>query len=117
MANRVKFMGYRNDVLEIMRGARGFVSLSLHEGMPNTVLEAASCHLPLLLSDIPEHRSLFSPCEALFCSPSNVQTIVSLLNKLIDGSPKRVYPNLKKFSEENIVGEYSLVYNKILNND
>lgn len=117
MTKRVKFIGYRSDVLEIMKGARGFVSLSLHEGMPNTVLEAASCQLPLLLSDIPEHRSLFFPSEALFCPPIDIQTITGLLNKLVDRHTKCFYPSLNKFSEENIVSEYNLVYNKILFND
>lgn len=116
LTKRVKLIGYRSDVLEILKGARGFVSLSLHEGMPNTVLEAASCQLPLLLSDIPEHRSLFSLSEVLFCPAIDVQAITVLLNSLVNNNKKYIYPSLNKFSEEKIVSEYTLVYNKILNN-
>jgi glycosyltransferase involved in cell wall biosynthesis len=114
MTKRVKVIGYRSDVLEIMKAARGFVSLSLHEGMPNAVLEAASSQLPLLLSDILEHRSLFFPSEVLFCPPKDIQTITCLLNILVDRGTKRVYPSLNIFSEENIVSEFNLVFNKIL---
>ena len=114
LEKRVKLIGYRSDVLEILKGARGFVSLSLHEGMPNTVLEAASCQLPLLLSDIPEHRSLFSSSEVLFCPAIDIKAITVLLDILVNGYKKHIYPSLDKFSEENVVGEYSLVYNKIL---
>ncbi len=113
---RVKLTGYRSDVLEILKGARGFVSLSLHEGMPNTVLEAASCQLPLLLSDIPEHRSLFSSSEVLFCPAIDIKNITVLLDSLVKRNKKYIYPSLDKYSEESVVSEYNLVYNKILSN-
>lgn len=35
-----------------------FVSASLSEGLPNGVLEALSCNLPTVLSDIPSHKEL-----------------------------------------------------------
>jgi glycosyltransferase involved in cell wall biosynthesis len=34
------------------------LSFSLHEGMPNVVMEAVAVGLPAVVSDIPEHRAL-----------------------------------------------------------
>jgi glycosyltransferase involved in cell wall biosynthesis len=45
-------------VMKFLEGADAFISLSCYEGLPLAVLEAASCRLPLILSDIPAHRYL-----------------------------------------------------------
>lgn len=43
-------------LLIAQKAADAFISLSCYEGLPLTVLEAASLNLPLILSDIPAHR-------------------------------------------------------------
>lgn len=45
-------------VLTLLRISDVFMSFSLYEGMSNSELEAASCGLPLLVSDIPAHRDI-----------------------------------------------------------
>ncbi len=37
-----------------------YISASFSEGLPNTVLEAMSCGLPVILSDIPQHNEIIS---------------------------------------------------------
>lgn len=58
LGHRVRFLGFRNDVFALMSQARILLSFSLHEGMPNVLMEAAIIGLPAVVSDIPEHRSL-----------------------------------------------------------
>lgn len=58
LADRVSLLGFRNDVPELMSRARVLLSLSLHEGMPNVVMEAVAAGLPAVVSDIPEHRAV-----------------------------------------------------------
>ena len=50
--NRVRFLGFRRDVPEIMHQADLLVFPSIHEGLPVSVLEAMSCNLPVLASNI-----------------------------------------------------------------
>ena len=50
--------GFVDNVVPYLQAADLFVSASLSEGMPLAVLEAISCGLPALLSDIPPHREI-----------------------------------------------------------
>lgn len=58
VASRVELLGFRKDVPRLMSRARVMLSFSLHEGMPNVVMEAIGAGLPAVVSDIPEHRAL-----------------------------------------------------------
>lgn len=57
---RAEFLGWvkGEDLLTALRSSDVYVSASGWEGMSNSALEAMSCGLPLLLSDIPGHREL-----------------------------------------------------------
>lgn len=72
MENDVEFCGYFNDVQEIVNNADIYVSASLYEGLPGSVIEAMSLRKPLLLSDIGEHREVAIENEnALFFQTKN----------------------------------------------
>lgn len=58
----VVFHGFVDDVVPWLQASDLFVSASASEGMPLAVLEAISCGLPALLSDIPPHKEI---CKAL----------------------------------------------------
>jgi len=58
ISQRVRLLGFRQDVQTLMAKARVFLSFSVHEGMPNTVMEAITAGVPAVVSDIPEHRAL-----------------------------------------------------------
>ena len=48
----------KDDLLKQYQQADCYLNLSSYEGMPNTVLEAMACALPVIASDIPPHRGL-----------------------------------------------------------
>jgi glycosyltransferase involved in cell wall biosynthesis len=56
--SNIKIVGFQKNVRDYLIAADFFVSTSVTEGMPNSVLEAMSIGLPLLLSDIPAHREI-----------------------------------------------------------
>lgn len=56
--NNLLFMGNVNDVAYYLGVGDVYVSASKSEGLPNSVLEAMSCGLPVLLSDIQQHKEL-----------------------------------------------------------
>lgn len=54
----VHFVGSVDNVADYLAASDYFVSSSLSEGLPNTVLEALSAGLPSILSDIPSHMEI-----------------------------------------------------------
>ena len=61
MGGRVELLGFRSDIPALMGQARLLLSFSRYEGMPNVVMEAVTSGLPVVVSDIPEHRVLLGP--------------------------------------------------------
>lgn len=57
-SSNIKFLGRKDNVQEYLWASDVYVSPSLTEGLPTAVLEAMGCGLPLLLSDIPQHREI-----------------------------------------------------------
>jgi glycosyltransferase involved in cell wall biosynthesis len=56
--DNIKFVGNVDNVDEYLINSDLFISSSLSEGLPNTVLEAISYGVPVILSDIPPHREI-----------------------------------------------------------
>jgi glycosyltransferase involved in cell wall biosynthesis len=54
------FKGFVNNVNEYLQASDFFISASISEGLPNTVLEALGCGIPVILSDIPSHREILA---------------------------------------------------------
>ena len=75
-SDSVHFMGNVSNVADYLSYADYFVSASLSEGLPNTVLEALAAGLPVILSDIPSHQEIDAECNG-----------ASRIFKLSDGAP------------------------------
>jgi glycosyltransferase involved in cell wall biosynthesis len=60
-APRIRFLGYRADVPEILRAADAFVLPSHREGMPRSIIEAMLAGLPVVATDIRGSREEVVP--------------------------------------------------------
>jgi glycosyltransferase involved in cell wall biosynthesis len=59
-SENVIFRGHVNNVGDYLNAADGFISTSLSEGMPNSVLESLAYGVPVILSDIAPHQEILS---------------------------------------------------------
>ena len=84
LGSAIQFAGFVDDVVQQVSCAAAYVSLSSVEGRPNATIEAAATGCPMILSDIPEHRNLFSEEEAMFVATEDstrvAQTIIDTLS-------------------------------------
>ena len=81
---RVFIRKHTSELWSWMKRANLFVSVSLFEGSPNAVLEAAVLRCPLVLSDIAGHRELFSEDSATFVPVWSPREIAQAVTTLLD---------------------------------
>lgn len=116
----ISFRGKVFDVENYYKASDIYVSASVSEGMPMGVLEAMSYNLPVLLSDIVQHREVFSfntEIGELF-SLDNIKDFSHKLTKITkDDLSKKgniahqiVYEN---FNSENMSLQYEAFYRKV----
>lgn len=58
LQNDVLFLGFRNDINELMQAMDVFVLPSLWEGLPFTLVEAQAAGLPCVISDVVSDESI-----------------------------------------------------------
>lgn len=104
----------------LMKKSSIFVSLSAYEGCPNTVMEAMACECPLVLSDIPAHRSILDESSALFVDPANIQQIATAIVETLcnkDASTRRALiakHKSKKWSISEMARNYEKAYKELI---
>ncbi len=97
-SSNIIFKGNVPNVNEYLKCADVFVSASISEGLPNTVLEAALCGLTIIVSDIPQHHDVFvsSKEEAVYYFPiKDVDKLMLLFNKVKHNQTKHTCQTAK----------------------
>jgi len=116
MEDRVRILGYTTQLWSWMKRAKVFVSVSLFEGSPNTVLEAAAQRCPLVLSDIAEHRELFVDEMVFFVPPRTPGEIAHAILEVFrdpEGAKRRAesaYERVSRLTVDSVIGEYLSAY-------
>lgn len=111
----------REEVFKRIRNADYYISSSTLEGMPISVLEAMYCELPVILSDIPQHRELangnsFIPIIEFDIDKwkKQIMEYINMSNKekekLGKKSKEYVY---KYFSLKSMHNKYSKIYEEL----
>lgn len=91
----VNVLGFQDDIRIPLWAADCFALPSTHEGLPLAAIEALSCGLPVLLSDIPPHRELLSGKNDVgeLVKPSDRLAMSAALRRLSD-APRPFAPRL-----------------------
>jgi len=120
--NSVTFTGCRDNISDYLKASSIFVLPSILEGFSNAVLEAMSCGLPGVFTDIPGIRTAINHgVNGLLVKPGNSEmlanAIISLLlnkdmaNNLGEEARKTI---LEEFSVNKIVQQYINAYHSCL---
>jgi glycosyltransferase involved in cell wall biosynthesis len=117
----VRFFDDVANVENYLRASDIFVLSSFNEGMPNSVLEAMSCGLPVVCSNLPQITQAFPDGKGFFFSPSDVDGLVAHLINLMDseilrqstGSALAAYAR-ERFSSTRTAAGYANLLNNIL---
>jgi glycosyltransferase involved in cell wall biosynthesis len=119
LGNRVRIVGYVDNLWSLMKRADLTISVSWFEGSPNVVLEAMACGCPLVVSDIPTHRELLDENSAVLVDPRDPQHvadgIVEALNDP-EGARKRArtaQDRVQRYSLSTVAKEYADLYQEL----
>lgn len=84
-AERVRLLGHRSDVAEILAAGDVFVFPSLFEGMPGAVIEAMASGLPIVASDIEPVREVVDiGTNALLVPSRDASALADAVRELLD---------------------------------
>lgn len=113
---RIYFTGNVCNIKSYLMAADYFISASKIEGLPNAVLEAMACYLPVILSDIPAHREILAydyRAGILFDQAHSENLIRTLDNLDFITSDTGLYARKvikNHFSKEIMTGKYAALY-------
>lgn len=71
VADRVRLLGFRDDVADLLAAADVFAFPSRWEGLGSTLLEAMALETPIVASDLPAVREILADTQARLVAPSN----------------------------------------------
>lgn len=123
-ANNIIFKGQQSNTSEYFQAADYFISASLSEGLPNSVMEAMGCGLPVFLSTIPSHREILTLNEkaGVLFNCSSPEHLAESLNDF-DYSHEYIYKEAalniinEHLNAHHMAVQYQHVYLKIMNRD
>lgn len=104
LSGQVRFLGVRNDIPALMSAADAYLMSSSWEGMPLVLLEAASCRLPVVATDVGGNSEVVADGTTGFLvppkDPEKLAAAMLRLMELTDG--ERQYMGLagRKYVEE-----------------
>ncbi len=95
--NEIKLLGYRDDIPKIMAQSNLFLLTSLYEAMPMTILEAMSCGLPVISTNVGGVKHLISEENAWLVESNNLNMLSDTIYKL--------YSNLESTHTKAMLGQ------------
>ncbi|MEZ7892470.1 MAG: glycosyltransferase [Candidatus Wallbacteria bacterium] len=118
----VIFLGRRMDIKEILHASDIFLMTSIYEGIPNSILEAQACGLPVIATDVGGVSEIIeNNYNGFLCKPSEVQDIADKVKFVISSSElaKTIVANAferleQKFSQKNLIAKTTAIYKDLL---
>lgn len=120
---RVKYLPFQKDIFNFYARAKVFVSLSFHEGTPNTVIENISIGKCVVVSDIAEHINILGEKYPFLCSPSgSVDDVIAVLDAALhQDNPVKNYvfanSRLQDMSPVVVAEKYYSLFERVASHD
>lgn len=107
LGSRVRFLGVRKDVHELMSAADGFVLGSAWEGLPMVLLEAAASGLPMVATDVGGVSEVVRPGTGLLV-PSADSVALGAAMQEIEKRPREVRTEMGRVAREGVLTTFDI---------
>jgi glycosyltransferase involved in cell wall biosynthesis len=108
--DRIRTLGHRDDVPDILAAADLFVLPSLYEGFPGAAIEAMALGLPVVASSLPTLREVVEEgASGLLVSPRDPAQLAEAMGRVLDDSKlaRRLGDRGRELFLERLTGEQS----------
>ena len=116
LQEHIKFLGFRNDIPQLMKVSNLCVSTSKQEGLPVNIIEAMFCQIPIIATNCRGNRDLIQKNDR--CSIVNIDNIeelkTAILNEILKKREYEQTINIKDYSKEQIKNNMICIYRSIL---
>lgn len=82
LGDRVRLLGIRTDIPDLMRAADAFVMGSAWEGLPITLLEASASALPIVATDVGGNDQIVRPGQGFLPPARDAQALADAMRRL-----------------------------------
>lgn len=107
LTDKIHFLGYRQDVLQIVASSDLFVSSSLWEGIPTVLLEAMALNVPIIATNIPGTKELIVDRQTgILVKPKSPEQLARAISGFVT-NPDTSRPFIE--AANSYVREYSMV--------
>ena len=90
LKDRIHFLGYRDDIPDLMRASDVYVLASHREGMPRSIIEAMMCELPVVATNIRGSREeVVNGKTGLLVEVNDADALAPALSALVTDQKKR----------------------------
>jgi len=121
ISDKVHFLGWRNDVSEILDCIDIFVLPSLEEGFPNVIIEAMSKSKPIIATDVDGNpEAVVDGYNGIIVPPKDPQSLAEAILELVHDENKRIQfgHRSRKIVEDNfdlkkIIDKYEKLYESL----
>ena len=118
---RIDFRGSVSNVNDYLKACDAYISTSQSEGLPNGVLEAMATGLPVILSDIVQHKEIFSVNKEIgfLYRQNDAIDFVNSMKKMYAGDVKKAgiaaYNSVhENFSAKKMSERYQKIYQSMV---
>ena len=83
LGDRVRFLGHRKDVADLLRASDIFLQTSLSEGFSNAILQAMACALPVVVTRVGGNPELVTPDCGTLVDTESPDEVTDALDRLL----------------------------------
>ena len=112
--DQVLFLGYRNDVYNVLQCGNLCVATSKNEGLGLGVLEAVLCGCPILISDNRGHRDIVDDKKKYLFALGDIPALTKKIEDAIANPEKYRLEFPERYSLRNSLAEMKEIYKEVL---
>lgn len=112
--DKVKFLGYRNDIPQLMKISNLSISTARFEGIPVNVLEALYIELPVVVTNCRGNRDLVQDGQSGYVVEiDNVEEMTHKIETIYNNQNEEFKINIKKYELNEVMKKMKEIYNEV----